>query len=217
MVFDTDVEIKIESVLSIPIRRIDFTTPPDQREQAVAQLIAAYDAGNPAQVLTGVHKVVGSNQTDIVHDLLAHLAQTMIDLNKTKQTEMSRFLGWLEDALTPPAPSPTATRREGELIDSLSGKTIIQGYIGDYQKDEPETPFDDVLAQLLKSANRRKMSVDIRDAGLQGRIRAEYEQSLATLRPIKARLRDTDALIDGIVYALYGLTDEEIAVVEGRS
>ena len=65
-------------------------------------------------------------------------------------------------------------------------------------------------------ANRRKMSANIQDAGLQTRIRGEYEQSLAALRPLKSQLRETDALIDQIVYALYGLTDDEIAVVEGR-
>lgn len=33
--------------------------------------------------------------------------------------------------------------------------------------------------------------------------------------PIKARLAATDRLVDQVVYRLYGLTEEEIAVVEG--
>ena len=37
------------------------------------------------------------------------------------------------------------------------------------------------------------------------------------LLPLKARLAATDRLIDQVVYRLYGLTEEEIAVVEGRS
>jgi hypothetical protein len=37
------------------------------------------------------------------------------------------------------------------------------------------------------------------------------------LLPLKARLAATDRLIDQVVYRLYELTDEEIAVVEGRS
>jgi hypothetical protein len=36
------------------------------------------------------------------------------------------------------------------------------------------------------------------------------------LLPIKERLAFTDKLIDQVMYRLYGLTDEEIAVVEGR-
>ena len=35
------------------------------------------------------------------------------------------------------------------------------------------------------------------------------------LAPLLTRIAATDALIDRIVYRLYGLTDEEIAVVEG--
>jgi len=30
------------------------------------------------------------------------------------------------------------------------------------------------------------------------------------------RIRKTDELIDAVVYRLYGLTEEEIAIVEGR-
>jgi len=44
-----------------------------------------------------------------------------------------------------------------------------------------------------------------------------YEDSLAKLRPIKSRLAAVDALIDRVVYALYGLEEEEIAIIEGNS
>ena len=47
--------------------------------------------------LSRVQAVLDANQTDVIHDLLAHLAQQMIDLNKQKQGEMRRFLRWLED------------------------------------------------------------------------------------------------------------------------
>ena len=40
---------------------------------------------------------------------------------------------------------------------------------------------------------------------------------MAKLKPLLVRIEATDRLIDRIVYKLYGLTDEEIAVVEGRS
>lgn len=40
--------------------------------------------------------------------------------------------------------------------------------------------------------------------------------ALRVLRPLKERLAWTDWLIDQIVYKLYGLTEEEINVVEGK-
>ena len=45
----------------------------------------------------------------------------------------------------------------------------------------------------------------------------EYEKSLSVLLPLKQKLASTDWLIDQLVYRLYGLTEEEIAIVEGRS
>ena len=46
---------------------------------------------------------------------------------------------------------------------------------------------------------------------------ARLARAAEALAPLLARIVATDALIDRIVYALYGLTDAEIAVVEGRA
>jgi hypothetical protein len=134
--------------------------------------------------------------------LLACLAQTMIDLNKQKQAEVKRFLAWLEGQI-------------GARIDDLTGKTIIQGYLGDYQKDEPERPFDELYDRLQR--NRRKIRANLSDRKVVARIEDEYARSLDVLLPIKDQLATTDALIDQVVYWLYGLTEEEIAIVEGRA
>ena len=52
--------------------------------------------------------------------------------------------------------------------------------------------------------------------GITAQTRDKYEQSLAKLLPIKERLAFTDKLIDHVVYKLDGLTEEEIAIVEGN-
>jgi hypothetical protein len=38
---------------------------------------------------------------------------------------------------------------------------------------------------------------------------------MGKLGPLRERIRQTDGLIDAVVYKLYGLTEEEIAIVEG--
>jgi len=43
-----------------------------------------------------------------------------------------------------------------------------------------------------------------------------YGQYHSRLAPLMHRIQRTDWLIDQAVYQLYGLTEEEIAVVEGR-
>jgi hypothetical protein len=74
--------------------------------------------------------------------------------------------------------------------------------------------FDALLDVLRK--NQRRLTADVGARAFQERLRGEYEGSLGTLRPIKGALTATDRLIDGVVYRLYGLTEAEIGVVEGR-
>ena len=87
------------------------------------------------------------------------------------------------------------------------------GYLGDYQKGEKHLEFDDLLGFLKK--NRRKLSVDPSARAFQERLERECGESLGRLPPVKARLAATDRLIDLVVYRLYGLTVEEVAIVEG--
>lgn len=48
-------------------------------------------------------------------------------------------------------------------------------------------------------------------------LRAEFEGSMSKLDPLRERIEETDELIDAVVYRLYGLTDEEIEIVEGKA
>jgi len=64
--------------------------------------------------------------------------------------------------------------------------------------------------------NKRKLAIDPARREPQERLRLEFDASLAKLQPLMERIRQTDELIDQIVYKLYGLTEEEIAIVEGK-
>jgi hypothetical protein len=139
-------------------------------------------------------------QTDVIHDLLAHLAEQMIEMNRQKQTEVKAFLEWLE-------------REIGVPIDNLTRKTYLRNYLGDYQKGEPHLTLEELLDILRR--NRRRLEVNPTARDFQEQLEQEYSDSLAKLLPLKARLAATDRLIDLIVYRLYGLTEEEVAVVEG--
>jgi len=149
-------------------------------------------------------------KSDVVHDFLAHLAEQMIELNKQKQVETKRFLDWLVKQLR-----ISANSKGEEGLDALTGKTRLRGYLGDYQKCEEHLSFDDLLAILQK--NRSRIGAGLSDPAFINRLRTEYESSLAVLLPTKERLAKTDWLIDQVVYRLYGLTEEEIGIVEGSS
>ncbi len=219
-------EMQRQYVEGLPIRRIHFTTPAAERQQKLARLVSLYGQGQAEALLAQVEQLLpkdeagnflafapnatgAEEQSDVVHDLLAHLAQQMIDLNRQKQAEQKRYFESLEAALRI---SPDKSGRSG--IDALSGKTYIWGYLGDYQKGEPETEWAVIEETLFK--NKGRIGANLSDNRLIARLRSEFEQSLAALRPLKAELARTDWLIDQIVYRLYGLTEEEIAVVEGK-
>ncbi|MCX6673355.1 MAG: hypothetical protein NTY37_06215 [Methanothrix sp.] len=125
----------------------------------------------------------------MVHDLLAHLAERMLEMNKTKQQEIKGFLDWLEGYL-------------GAKVDDLTPKTKLLSY---YEHD-----YEDFLAVLKK--NSKKLQVD--PARREPEPRAEFEGSLGKLGPLREIIRQTDRLIDVVVYRLYGLTEEEIKIVE---
>lgn len=201
------IETKITHLDQLPIRRIDFTTSSDDRarySEKGRRLYEQFCAKEDFACVLGFVDHELSQQpkrSDVVHDLLSFLAGQMIDMNKQKQAEMKGFLAWLE-------------REIGVPIDSLANKSKVQNYLGDYQKDEPALAFDGLLAVLRQ--NSRKLAVDPGGRSFQERLQVEYEASLGRLLPLKTRLARTDRLIDRVVYRLYGLTEEEIAIVEGR-
>jgi len=133
----------------------------------------------------------------------------MIRLNKEKRAAQKEFLDWLVTALRI---LPDKDGRQG--IDVLTGKAKLADYPGDYQKNEQSLTTEELLEMLRK--NKNHLGVSLSDMGLVDRIKKTYEESLQGLLPLKERLARTDRLIDQVVYRLYGLTEEEIGVVEGR-
>jgi hypothetical protein len=104
-------------------------------------------------------------------------------------------IGWLE----------TEVRAK---VEDLSPKTKVQ--------EDYKLQFDDLLAVLKK--NKRKLKdYDPARREPQENLRLEFDASLGKLQPLMERIAATDGLIDQIVYKLYGLTEEEIAIVERKS
>ena len=134
-----------------------------------------------------------AGRNDTLHDFLACLAEQMIEMNKEKNEESKGFLIWLE-------------REIGAEIDALTNKTAIKEY--------HEHDFDHLLEVLKK--NKNKLSIDPSNRKTQELLENHFTKSMTILGPLKEKIKVTDELIDDIVYKLYGLTAEEIAIVEGK-
>jgi hypothetical protein len=194
----TNNHVSTSEIAALPLPGFGKAGPNDQP----ATFVGLLPELDETKVLDFVHQYSDqtSSQSYVVQELLAHLAEQMIEMNRQKQAEMKGFLAWL------------ASESKANL-DALTGKARLQSYIGDYQKNEPHLSADELLDILRK--NRARLGVDPGARSFQERLRAEYEASLDRLLPLEARLAATDRLIDLIVYRLYGLTPEEVAVVEG--
>ena len=197
----------------IPIRRIAFTTPQEERARLVGagiteatEWIEGTEEPSVSSVSFGAFSdsnlghwldarlTADPEQSDVVHDLLARLAERMIEMNKEKQTEVHGFLEWLADYT-------------GLPVDDWKLKTYVRAYW--------EHPWSELQRALHQ--NRRKIKRDVEGRKAYEKIKGEFEHSIEKLQPLLARIAATDRLVDLVVYRLYGLTEEEVAVVEGES
>ncbi len=143
------------------------------------------------ETLQWVEQELKHGRTDTVHDFLAYLAEQMIEMNRAKNEEIKGFLKWFE-------------REIGIEIDALTNKTALKEY--------HDNDFNSLLDVLKK--NKNKTSVDPSNRKTQELLEKHFTKSMSVLEPLKKKIKATDSLIDQIVYKLYGLTDEEIEIVE---
>ena len=236
----TNNHVNAYEIDSMPIPHIPFITPKRERKNLIVESKGYYerylDTGNPDTILYlsearlrkkyqpdlelvkkhntdflnkdwQVPKYALCGQSDVVHDILAFLAEQMIEINMGKQNEIKGFLEWLESQLKI---QPDGKGNTG--IETLTGKTQIKNYLGDYQKNEEHLSFE-AFWRIIER-NKIKIQANLKSRETFENIKKEYEKSLSKLLPLKEKLRKTDWLIDQIVYKLYGLTEDEIKLVE---
>jgi type I restriction-modification system DNA methylase subunit len=195
-------QLDIATVKELLIRRIHFTTPAAERARLVEEAKKLYAAPDFAGILKLVDNclpkdasgnfIAEKEKSDVVHDVLAFLAEQMLEMNKVKQAEIKGFLSWLE-------------REISVKIDDLSNKTAIKEYYGGTLEK---------MLEVLKK-NGKKISRNLSNREFQDNLKKEFDKSAAKLKPLMEKIEATDELIDKIVYKLYGLTEEEVKVVEG--
>jgi len=194
------------ALASLPVRCIQFSTPQARRRLLVEKGNDLYHQCLPSRDWTRVLLFVDdllprksdgspdtdSEQSDVIHDFLAFLAERMTELHREKQSKIGGFLVWLEKEIL-----------KGS-VEEQKNKTRI--------RDFHNSTFEDLLDVLKKNkVVRDPCPSDVRDT-----IAGEFSSAAGALTRLKARIEATDELIDQIVYRLYGLSHAEIAIVEQR-
>lgn len=127
------------------------------------------------------------------HNKMVSLVEQMLDLNKQKQSEAQNFLRWLEGEI-------------GVKVQDLSGASKFQEYYG--------MDFSGFWGLLIK--NKRKLETGYNPRGRENKelLEDEFNRSADKIRQIDVMIDEADRQIDALVYELYGLTEEEIKIVE---
>ncbi len=176
------------------IDRINASDPvnPVHPVQTAASLSAAPDSRKILEFI-GARLSAVPEESDVVHDLLAYLAERMIEMNKEKNAEIKGFLRWFEGEI-------------GAPVEELTNKTAIKEYY--------EAGFDALAGVLAKNKKKLKDGYDPTRREPKEKLQEEFNVSVGKLAPLLKRIEKTDKLIDQIVYKLYGLTEDEITIVE---
>jgi len=230
-------ELRIFDVNKLPIRRIDFTTPAEEREALVVEAKANAEATIRALAASGV---VGSDtpmdravltqaaslalsfiedrldqepkQADVIHDLLAHLAEQMIAMNKQKRAAVEAF--WLDiEGMVEGAAFETLRHKGKQECTLWKQAAACRPFVSEESHatrrlDESLGWGEDAFKVFVKALVGRVPNLSD--------LVAVYRAHSPAYRELVERIEATDWLIDQIVYKLYGLTEEEIAIVEGR-
>ena len=193
-------KILIKDAKTFPFPRIDFTTPAAKRAAQLEKAKRLYEKsladGDVQNALRFVEAELQAGRADVVHDLLAFLAERMMAMNAQKRTTAKQFLTDLKD------------------FHSIEARAL-----------NPKTKLDqfwkleatDVFAHLRKNTKLlTAQNVRLTEDG-EEKIRARFSKAKSTLVPLDTQIALTDGLIDEIVFRLYGLTPEETALIQTRT
>ena len=198
-------QIDKEVLLTFPIRSIAFVAPEKDLQNLLEKLKKIVEGEKFDKVLEIVENclpksrkgnfIAEKEKSDVVHDLLAFLAERMIEMNKENQRLIKEFLNWLEGEIL-----------KGS-IEGLKNKTKIKEF---YRYDL------DSLIEVLKK-NRLLPKLLAFDDPRYEILKKSYDATISILAPLKQKIAAMDNLIDPIVYKLYRLTEEEIKIVEEKT
>ena len=203
-------QVTLTGIRNLPIRRINFVTEASERAKHVSNLWLMYTSNQHDQVLTGIRTMLdpADDHSDVVHDLLAQLAQAMLNLHKQRNEQRENLmldlegilsndeLGKIQRLWTPPKASNAEAERE---LGALAQRKLE---LRDDFAQLTEAQWKWLIKHRLKTVPSMSGMVQI------------YRQHQPMLAQLDHTITRTDTLIDQIVYRLYKLSDDDIRVIE---
>jgi hypothetical protein len=201
----------------IPIHPIELDAPTPLRErsaEAGRQLYERYcQNGEHQHVLAFVELNLGQKPTQelIVYDLLVFLAEQMMALNKDKQRLINDFWLDLEGVAYPGIFD--VVRNKGKWETTLWKAQACRPFV---DKESRSTRHLDESLGWNEEAFKAFVKALVGSVPNLSDLVRVYRKHHPAYRDLEDCTDRTDHLIDQVVYKLYGLTEEEIAIVEGK-
>lgn len=203
-------ELRAVHIQHLPIRRINFVTEASERAKHVSNLWLMYTSNQHEALLTRINAMLdpADDHSDVVHDLVAQLAQAMLNLHKQRNEQRENLmldlegilsndeLGKIQRLWTPPKASNAEAERE---LGALAQRKLD---LRDDFAQLTEAQWKWLIKQRLKTVPSMSGMVQI------------YRQHQPMLAQLDHTITRTDTLIDQIVYRLYNLSDDDIRVIE---
>jgi hypothetical protein len=189
-----DLGIFPETVRKLPLPIISFTEDGQDREREFAKLKEIYENENLGNLFDYDRSLI-EKKSGSIHDFLAFLAMRMIDYHDSIQREMEAFLDWMQ--------SPVGL---GIEMVALKNMKKFERFF-----DYPSLGSEEGLKELEKILAVNKVKMDL---SKHARFKDQYMRASGNILRMKSRIGTTDLIIDHIVYRLFDLTADEIALIE---
>jgi hypothetical protein len=203
-------QVRIANLAKLPIRCIAFTTPEDERARLLEEAQGLYEAGEYDALLAFAEARLAADpeEADVVHDVLAYLAERMMALKRQEQQQIDAFMLDLEGVTD--AETFEALSEHGKWESSLWKAEACRPFVDEESRttrhlDESVGWNEDCFKAFVKMLAGRVTNLSD--------VIAVYRRHHSDVQALLQRIGETDRLIDQMVYQLYGLTEEEIALV----
>jgi hypothetical protein len=209
----------ISFLKSIPIPKINFVSDLFYKKSVFDDLINSFKNNQHGRIIYNLKEFLSLDNIEdkliefghIIHDLLGYLSKETIQMREEMQHISDCFFTSVKDVVS---------EREFHLLNStgkwelsLSRSSACRPFVN--SESRTTVNLDDSLG-WNEEAFVAFAGMLIGNSKVTPKMVEVYRKYHPEYKALVQKIEATDNLIDQIVYRLYGLTEEEIAVVEGE-
>lgn len=172
----------------LPIPSISHSTEEPKLSEILSLAVRPYKEGRLSEILVWAEAELAAGRRDTVAHFLAYLARKMQQMHAERLSSEKGWREWVKQTF--------------KGADKLGKEWLAGGWVQDGLENGVEAIVERFKARGIKTTPQ---TLD--------QLKRHTQENLHELRPLYKRLEDTDRLIDRLVAQLYGLSEEEVAML----